>query len=64
MCVIPGDVLIQFGSPDDENLLLETCKGINKYIKKECIKLVITQNRIPGLSISSRTSRSKTLRKM
>jgi hypothetical protein len=23
---------------DDEHLLLETCRGINKYIKKECIK--------------------------
>jgi hypothetical protein len=42
-CVIPADVLIQFGPPDDEHLLLETCRGINKYIKKECIKLVITQ---------------------
>jgi hypothetical protein len=45
-CVIPDDVLIQFGPPDDEHLLLETCRGINKYIKKECIKLVITQNYI------------------
>jgi hypothetical protein len=43
-CVIPDDVLIQFGPPDDENLLLETCRGINKYIKKTRIKLVITQN--------------------
>jgi hypothetical protein len=43
--VIPDDVLIHFGPPDDEHLLLETCRGINKYIKKECIKLVITQNR-------------------
>jgi hypothetical protein len=45
-CVIPDDVLIQFGPPDDEHLLLETCRGIrNKYIKKEGIKLLITQNR-------------------
>jgi hypothetical protein len=43
-CVIPDDVLIQFGPPDDKHLLLETCRGINKYIKKECIELVITQN--------------------
>jgi hypothetical protein len=43
-CVIPYDVLIQFGPPDDEHLQLETCRGINKYIKKECIKLVITQH--------------------
>jgi hypothetical protein len=43
-CVIPDDVLIQFGPPDDEHLLLETCRGINKYIKKECMKLVVTQN--------------------
>jgi hypothetical protein len=43
-CLTPDDVLIQFGPPDDEHLLLETCRGINKYIKKECIKLVITQN--------------------
>jgi hypothetical protein len=27
-CVIPDDVLIQFGPPDDEHLLLETCIGI------------------------------------
>jgi hypothetical protein len=49
-CVIPDDVLIQFGPPDDEHLLLETCRGIrNKYIKKECIKLVINQNCIKML---------------
>jgi hypothetical protein len=24
-CVIPDDVLIQFGPPDDEHLLFETC---------------------------------------
>jgi hypothetical protein len=27
-CVIPDDALIQFGPPDDEHLLLETCRGI------------------------------------
>jgi hypothetical protein len=27
-CVIPDDVLIQFGFTDDEHLLLETCRGI------------------------------------
>jgi hypothetical protein len=27
-CVIPDEVLIQFGPPDDEHLLLETCRGI------------------------------------
>jgi hypothetical protein len=27
-CVIPDDVLIQLGPPDDEHLLLETCRGI------------------------------------
>jgi hypothetical protein len=27
-CVIPDDVLIQFGPPDDEHLLLETRRGI------------------------------------
>jgi hypothetical protein len=27
-CVIPDDVLIQFGPPDDEHLLLETYRGI------------------------------------
>jgi hypothetical protein len=26
--VIPDDVLIQFGPPDDEHLLLETYRGI------------------------------------
>jgi hypothetical protein len=37
-------VLIQHGPPDDEHLLLVTCRGVNKYTKKECLKLVITQN--------------------
>ena len=27
-CVTPDDVLIQFGPPDDEHLLLETCRGM------------------------------------
>jgi hypothetical protein len=27
-CVTPDDVLIQFGPPDDELLLLETCGGM------------------------------------
>jgi hypothetical protein len=27
-CVIPDDVLVRFGPPDDEHLLLETCKGM------------------------------------
>jgi hypothetical protein len=43
--IIPDDVLIQFGPPDDWHLLLETGRGIrNKYIKRECINLVINQN--------------------
>jgi hypothetical protein len=56
-CVIPDDVLIKFGPPDDEHLLLETCRGVrNKYIKKERIKLVITQNFSAGVSLSETTS--------
>jgi hypothetical protein len=27
-CVIPDDVLIKFGPPDDEHLLLETYRGM------------------------------------
>jgi hypothetical protein len=27
-CVIPDDVLVQFGPPDDAHLLLETCRGV------------------------------------
>ena len=27
-CVTPDDVLIQVGPPDDEHLLLETCRGV------------------------------------
>jgi hypothetical protein len=27
-CVIPDDSLTQFGPPDDEHLLLETCSGM------------------------------------
>ena len=44
-CVIPDGVLIQVGPPDDEHLLLETCRGVEiNTLKKECIKLVINQN--------------------
>jgi hypothetical protein len=27
-CIIPDDVLTQFGPPDDGHLLLETCRGV------------------------------------
>jgi hypothetical protein len=27
-CVMPDDALIKFGPPDDEHLLLETCRGM------------------------------------
>jgi hypothetical protein len=27
-CITPDDVLTQFDPPDDENLLLETCRGV------------------------------------
>jgi hypothetical protein len=27
-CVIPDDVLIQVGPPDDEHFLFETCRGM------------------------------------
>jgi hypothetical protein len=27
-CIIPDDVLTQFDPPDDEHLLLETCRGV------------------------------------
>jgi hypothetical protein len=27
-CVIPDGVLIKFGPPNDEHLLLETCRGV------------------------------------
>jgi hypothetical protein len=27
-CIIPVDVLTQFDPPDDEHLLLETCRGV------------------------------------
>jgi hypothetical protein len=37
----------KFRSPDDEHLILETCremKWINKYMEKKCIRLVINKN--------------------
>ena len=34
VCVIPDDVLRQVGPPDDEQLLLETCRGM-KQIHRE-----------------------------
>ena len=27
-CIIPDDVLTRFDPPDDEHLLLETCRGV------------------------------------
>jgi hypothetical protein len=36
-CVIPDDVLMQFGPPDDEHLLLETCRGM-KWIHWEGVR--------------------------
>jgi hypothetical protein len=45
-CVIPDDVLIQYGPPDDEHLCLKHVEAENKYIKKKCVKLVINQNNI------------------
>jgi hypothetical protein len=43
-CVIPDDVLIQFGPPDDEHLCLKHVEAWNKYIKKEGVMLVINRN--------------------
>jgi hypothetical protein len=43
-CVIPDDVLIQFGPPDDEHLCSKHVQAGNKYMKKECVKLVTNQN--------------------
>jgi hypothetical protein len=42
-CVIPDDVLIQFGPPDDEHLCSKHVEAWNKYIKEEFVKLVINQ---------------------
>jgi hypothetical protein len=56
-----NSVLIQFGPTDDEHLLLETCGGINKYIKKESIKLVITQNCIEMHGQQNRKVKSSVL---
>jgi hypothetical protein len=42
--VIPDDVLIQFGPPDEGHLCSKHVEAWNKYIKKECVKLVINQN--------------------
>ena len=34
-CVIPDGVLIQVGPPDDEHLLLETSRGVEKNTLKK-----------------------------
>ena len=42
--VVPDGVLIQTEPPDDEHLLLETCRGVKIKIntfRKKCTKLVI-----------------------
>ena len=42
--VVPDGVLIQTEPPDDEHLLLKTCRGVKIKIntfRKKCIKLVI-----------------------
>jgi hypothetical protein len=42
-CVIPVDVLKEFGPPDDEHLLLETCKGMKKKFKKSASSWLLTR---------------------
>jgi hypothetical protein len=45
-CVIPDDVLIKFGPPDDEHLLLVTCK-----VKQSRYRPGVAQ-RVPGIKVS------------
>jgi hypothetical protein len=44
--VIPDNVWIHFGPPEDEHLSSKHVEAWNKYIKKECVKLVINQNSV------------------
>jgi len=41
--IIPDDVLIQLDLLMMSSVMLETCREINKYMKK-CVKLVISKN--------------------
>ena len=43
-CVIPDGVLIQVGPPDDEHLLLETCRGVEiNTLKKSASRWSLTR---------------------
>ena len=43
-CVIPDGVLIQVGPPDDEHLLLETCRGVEiNTLKKSASSWPLTR---------------------
>jgi hypothetical protein len=48
-CVTPDDVLTQVGPPDDEHLLLETCRGMKQIHWEKCVKLVVNQNYVEML---------------
>ena len=53
-CVIPDGVLIQVGPPDDEHLLLETCRGVEiNTLKKSASSWSLTR-------ITSRCTVNKT----
>ena len=44
-CVIPDGVLIQVGPPDDEHLLLETCRGVEiNTLKKSASSWSLTRS--------------------
>ena len=53
-CVVPDGVLIQVGPPDDEHLLLETCRGVEiNTMEKSASSLSLTR-------ITSRCTVNKT----
>ena len=51
-CVIPDGVLIQVGPPDDEHLLLETCRGVEiNTLRKSASSWSSTRNTIGPLVV-------------
>ena len=49
-CVVPDGVLIQVGPPDDEHLLLETCRGVEiNTLKKSASSWSLTRISINSL---------------
>ena len=59
-CVTPGGVLIQIGPPDDEHLLLETCRGVKiNTLRKSASSWSLTRIHFPTLLIGQKPDKKR-----